>query len=286
MIGRWRGGSRGPSGAPRNGGRLRSSRALFAVIFAVLLTTAGTACHRGPRQLRPVVNPEFANLSKEQIFQRGEDFYGRRKWTRARTWYQNVYENYPSDPLGRRSLLRIADTYFMQGDPVNLVEAQYKYRDFINRYPGSDKADYAMLQIAMVSYKQMDKPERDQQKTREAVEKFNDMLRAYPHSPLRPEAETRLQDVLDHLARHEHVIARYYMKRGSYDAAVKRLNYLIDNYHGYREKDAVFFDLAQSLERLGRNGEAKLYYDRVVTEFPRSRMADRARQRLGSLKTG
>ena len=100
-----------------------------------------------------------------------EELYKTEKYPRARTYYSHVYENYPNDPLGRRSLLRVADTFFKQGDPVNLVEAQYKYRDFINRYPGSEFADYAMLQIANVSFEQMEKPDRDQTKTKEAVQK-------------------------------------------------------------------------------------------------------------------
>jgi outer membrane protein assembly factor BamD len=242
------------------------------------------ACHRGPRQIRPVVDPEFLNLTKEEIFNRAEDFYGRRKWQRARTHYAHVYENYPNDPLGRRSLLRVADTFFQQGDPVSLVEAQYKYRDFLNRFPGSESADYAMLQIAMVSYKQMEKPDRDQQKTREAVEKFNDMIRTFPRSPLRPEADKRLQDALDRLARHEHVVAAFYIKRKSWNAAVQRLNYLIDTYPNYTDRDRAFFDLGISLAALGRNGEARLYFERVVSEFPQSEYADRARRRLDDLK--
>ncbi len=259
---------------------MRSSRRIVFTVVAALLALAAAEGCRHHSQYRPTVNPEFANLSKEQAFQRAEDFYAQKKWLRARSYYQHVYENYPSDPLGRRSLLRIADTYYMQGDPVNLVEAQYKYRDFINRYPGSDRADYAMLQIAMVSYKQMEKPDRDQQKTREALEKFNDMLRAYPRSPLHAEAETRHQEVLDRLAKHEQIIARYYMKRRSWDAAVRRLNYVVDNYRQFNERDAVFFDLADCLEHLGRKGEARLYYDRLVSEFPKSDFAERARKKL------
>ena len=68
------------------------------------------ACNRGPRSMRPAVEPEFLNQTKEQIFQKGEDFYEKHKWQKARTYYAHIYENYPNDPLGRRSLLRIADT--------------------------------------------------------------------------------------------------------------------------------------------------------------------------------
>jgi outer membrane protein assembly factor BamD len=234
--------------------------------------------------VKAAVDPEFLKLTKEQLYEKGEQLFAKHRWQRARTYYSYVYENYPNDPLGRRALLRVADTFYSQSDPVNLVEAQYKYRDFINRYPGSDRGDYAMLQIAMVSFKQMEKPDRDQAKTREALEKFNDMLRAYPHSALKPEAETRLQDVLDRLARHEHVVARYYIKRHSYDAAVRRLNGLVEQYPNYKEKDAVFFDLGTALSFLGRTPEARLYFERVVSEFPKSDYADRAKKRLGGLK--
>src|SRR5688572_11441969 len=214
-------------------------------MIATLLVVA--ACNRGPRVYRPVVDPELLQLSKEQLFQKGEEQFGRRKWQRARTYFSHLYESFPNDPLGRRSLLRIADAYYEQGDPVNLVEAQYKYRDFINRYPTSEQADYAMLRIGMTAFKQMERPDRDQQKTREAVEKLNDMIRTYPNSALRPEAEARRQEALDRLARHEHLVARFYMKRGSWNAAVQRLNYLIDTYPNYEDRAGSFYDLGTSL---------------------------------------
>ena len=254
--------------------------------FALVIAIAGAlaACHHGPRAPRVLVDPQLLAMSKEQVFQKGEDNFAHKKWAKARTYYSHVYETYPNDPLGRRSLLRIADTYYQQGDPVNLVEAQYKYRDFINRYPTSDQADYALLQIAMCSYKQMERPDRDQAKTREALEKFNDMLRTYPKSPLKGEAEARKQETLDRLAKHEHLVARFYMKRGSWKAAEQRLSYLIDTYPQYNERDGVFYDIAETLAELGRNGEARLYFERVMSEFPKSEYAERAKHRLAGLK--
>lgn len=259
----------------------RRNLALAAVVVMAL-----AACHHGARAPRRVVvvNPEFVNLTKEQVYEKGEALFAKRRWQKARSYYSYVYENFPNDPLGRRALLRVADTFFQQNDPVNLIEAQYKYRDFINRYPTSDRGDYAMLQIAMVSYKQMEKPDRDQQKTKEALEKFNDMIRAYPKSSLRPEADAKLKDVLDRLAKHDHIIARYYIKRHGYNAALQRLNSLVDQYPNYSERDAVFFDLGTSLSGMGRNAEARLYFERVVAEFPNSEYASKARHRLNDLK--
>ena len=264
-----------------SGGHLKLRNTIILLVATLLVASA---CHRGPRRFRPAIDPELLRLTKEQLYQRGEDHFAKKNWQKARTYYTHTYETYPNDVLGRRSLLRIADTYYEQGDPVNLVEAQYKYRDFINRYPTSDQADYATMRIAMCSIKQMEKPDRDQQKTREALEKINDMIRGYPNSPLKAEAETLRLEVLDRLARHEHIIARFYMKRGSWLAASQRLNFLIDEYPNFAARDAVFFDLGQTLARLGRNGEARLYFERVITEFPQSTYAEQARRRLTEIK--
>jgi outer membrane protein assembly factor BamD len=255
-----------------------------SIAGAALILFALSACHHS-QQKRPVVDPELAKLTKEQAYQKGEDQYAKKKYQKARTYFSYVFENFPNDPLGRRALLRVADAYFAQHDPVNLVEAQYKYRDFINRYPGSDRADYAMLQIAMVSYQQMERPDRDQQKTNEALQKFDEMLRAYPKSPLRAEAEKRRQDVLDRLAKHEHLVARFYMKRKQFNAAVLRLNGIVEQYPNYHDKDGVFFDLGTSLASMGRKAEARLYFERVVSEFPKSDYAERAKRKLGTLTT-
>ena len=252
------------------------------ILLAIVALFAG--CNRGPRRYTPVVDPELLNMNKEQIWARAEELFERERWQKARNYYTHLYETYPNEPLGRRSLLRIADTYFEQGDPVNLVEAQYKYRDFINRYPTSEQSDYAMLRIAMTAFRQMEKPDRDQQKTREALDKFNDMIRTHPNSPLKAEAEARRQEVLDRLARHEHIVARFYVKRGSWNSAVQRLNYLIDTYPNYYDRAGAFYDLGTALARLGRGGEARLYFERVVTEFPQSEYAERAKQRLGEIK--
>jgi outer membrane protein assembly factor BamD len=142
-----------------------------------------------------------------------------------------------------------------------------------------------MLQIAMCSYKQMERPDRDQQKTREAFDKFNDALKTFPKSPLRPEMDKRIQDVLDRLAKHDHIIARYYIKRHSFNAAVQRLNGIVELYPNYGERDGVFFDLGTALSGLGRTAEARLYFERVMAEFPRSTYAGKAKQKLGSMKT-
>jgi outer membrane protein assembly factor BamD (BamD/ComL family) len=74
------------------------------------------------------------------------------------------------------------------------------------------------------------------------------------------------------------------MKRGSFNAASLRLNHLIDTYTAYNDRAGAFYDLGTSLIHLGRGGEARLYFERVLTEFPKSEYAEPARKQLSDLK--
>ena len=49
-------------------------------------------------------------------------------------------------------------------------------------------------------------------------------------------------------------------------------------------RDAVFYDLGTALAGLGRKAEARLYFERVISEFPKSEWADKAKKRLDQMK--
>ncbi len=266
-----------------NGGALKVRFTILIAFLAVVALLIAGGCSHKNKAYQPKINPEFLDLSKDQIFEKGGALYENRKWRKAREYFTHVYENYPNDPLARRSLLRIADTYFKEGGPVNLVEAQYKYRDFINRYPGSEQADYAMLQIANVSFEQMEKPDRDQTKTREAIQKYKEMIEMYPNSAHRGEAEDHMRRAYDSLAWHEHDVARFYLRRQDFAATLPRLELVLRDYPDYSRRSQVYLDYAVALAGVARVPEARLYFERVVTEYPKSDQAKEAKKRLEKL---
>lgn len=254
---------------------------VISLLCALAIVVAG--CRSKNEVYQPKVNPEFLSLSKEEIFAKGEELYSRDKWARCREYYSYVYENFPNDPLARRSLLRIADAYQKQGREVDLVEAQYKYRDFINRFPSSELADYATIQIANVSFLQMEKPDRDQTRTKEAIQKYKEMLTLYPASQYRGEAEANLRKAYDNLAQHEQSVARFYMKRSDFTAALPRLEGVLRDFPEYSKRGDLYYDLGVALAGLGRAPEARLYLERVVNEFPEGEAAAESKKMLEKL---
>ena len=88
----------------------------------------------------------------------------------------------PNSTIGRESLLLAADTYYLQGNNANYIQAEAKYRDFLNRFPTSEQSAYVQFQIANSLAKRMERPDRDQAVTRKALEAYQDLIRLYPTS--------------------------------------------------------------------------------------------------------
>ena len=69
------------------------------------------------------------------------------------------------------------------------------------------------------------------------------------------------------------------------DEAIRRYSAIVEKYPDYADRPGVFYDLGTALSGLGRKAEARLYYERVISEFPKSDYATQARRRLDQMKT-
>ena len=225
------------------------------------------------------VTQELLSRSKEELFEKGKDLVERKKYEQGRKYLTFVFETYPNDPLGREALMLVADSYFKQGGTSGYTEARFRYRDYLNRYPGADRRDYARYQFALTYDKETERPDRDQTATREAITQYRSLIREYPTSGFSGAARERLRVLTDLLAEHEFAVGYFYMRKGAPAAALSRFTELEQRFPDYGGRDKLFFYSARVLESLGRTEEADRYYSRVVSEFPESEYAPKARGR-------
>ena len=119
---------------------------------------------------------------------------------------QTLINTYPDSEYLAKAKLAIADSYYKESGTSNLALAVSGYKDFIVFFPFLPEATYAQMQVAMVHYKQMDKPDRDRTHALAAEEEFQVFLQKYPSDPLAPEATQHLREVQEVLAEGEYRI--------------------------------------------------------------------------------
>ena len=238
--------------------------------LAMAALSAGCASSpKGPDK----VTQELLSTPKEELFAKGKALVEKKRYDQGRKYLSFVFETYPNDPLGREALLLVADSYFKEGGTTGYTEARFRYRDYLNRYPGAPRRDYARYQFALCSDKEAEKADRDQTSTKEAIEQYRALIREYPDTAYAGAANARLRQLMDLLAEHEFAVGYFYFRKGATGAALARFIYIEQRFTDYTQLDKLYYYEATCLTRLGRAEEAALYRSKLLEGYPKSQWA-------------
>jgi outer membrane protein assembly factor BamD len=238
-------------------------RILPLLALAGLMLTGAGCKSRAPED--PILR-----LSAQESIALGKQLLAQEKYDKARPYFSHAFEVEPNSAIGREALLMAADTYYLQGGTANYIQAEAKYRDFLNRFPTSDQSAYVQFQIANSLAKRMEKPDRDQNSTRKALEAYQDLIRLYPTSEYAPQAQTQMQAVLVNLAEHELTVAQFYSRFGVPMAAIERYEYVLQTYPQYKERDKVMYDLGRAYLSIHKTDQAAATFEQLRKQYPQS----------------
>ena len=169
----------------------------------------------------------------------------------------------------------------MQKTASSYTEARYRYRDYLNRYPGAPRRDYARYQFAFCYDKEHEKPDRDQTATREAIDQYRALIREFPDSGYAGAGRERIRQLTDLLAEHDFAIGYFYLRKGSTVSALGRFTLIEERYPDYGAKPKLYYYEGIAHRKLGRKDEADRYFGRILEEFPDSEYARKARSKMG-----
>lgn len=239
-------------------------RHTLVCIGAAVMLLAVACGGRGPE------DDPILRLSAEESLARGKELLEQEKYSDARPYLLHAFEVEPNSVAGRAALLLAADSFYLDGGQENYVRAESRYRDFLNRFPTSDRADYAQFQIANSLAQRAEPPDRDQTVTRQATEAYQDLLRLFPTSEHVEGAEKGLIEMRNRLAAHEWVVGHFYFRFGMFGAAASRFEYLLERYPEYPEIDRVLFYLGRARLQNQEPTEARDVFRRLREEYPDS----------------
>jgi len=249
------------------------------LVCAAMLLLLGTVVP-GCGKKKEITPTAFASARVQ--YERGIDLLAQGKLRQARTALQEVSYNAEDDRREIEPLVRIgqADATFYQKNVLALIDARNLYADFVTLFGDHTQAPYAQFQAGICSLNQVAAPSKDQTETHQAVNDLREVENRYPGSVF-ADAARRMRAVAEsNLAEHEFTVGRFYLRRKKYLAAADRFRGILQNYPHFDEVDKVYLYLGQALLRSNNESEARVYLDKLVTDYPNGRYAEEARKAL------
>jgi outer membrane protein assembly factor BamD len=262
------------------GSRLRTvfpvhAAAISAVALVFLLLALGvsiSACGGGVPRI-----PD----TPEAILVKGDEYFQKEKYFQAQEIYKAFLSRFPGHDRSDYAQFMLAESYFgKQEYPLAAVE----YQILMSNYGYSEYVDDALYKVGLCYFYESPKSQRDQQKARDALSRFNQFLQTYPDSPLVPEVNEKIKLIHEKLAKKAFDNGYHYFRREKLKAAIIYFDKVIDNYPNNEYWARSVYFKARALEERGETEEAIRHYA-IVLSYPEdlSYKGD-ARRRLERLR--
>ena len=180
-------------------------------------------------------------------------------------YYEKLGARYPFGRYAMQAQLDVAYAYYRAEKPEEAIAAADR---FIKLYPKNPFVDYAYYLKGIVNYNRSvgfldryiptDPSQRDPGAALDSFQDFAELVRLFPDSKYAVDARQRMLFLRNNLAKYEIHVARYYVKRGAYLAAVERCNYVIQH---YQRTSAVKSALEVMIDAYQRLGKEELAHD-------------------------
>ncbi len=200
----------------------------FALAFAVALA----GCSSNEETENPT-----ADMGERMLYDRASSKLKASQYDAAIQLLQAIESNYPFGRYAEQAQLELIYAYYQNFEP-DLATASADR--FIRLHPQHANVDYAYYMKGLAAYTKSssfagrffptDSAKRDPGAARESFAHFSQLLARYPDSQYAADAEKRMINLRNILARYEINVASYYFERGAYLAAANRGRFVVENF--------------------------------------------------------
>lgn len=222
------------------------------VLFLFLTSLAFVSCSGNKGQIRKPEEIPPLKILYDAAFKTYQDG----DWGKAVDLFKKVETKYSFTDWAPRATLMIIYIYYEAGEYVETLEYIKKYKS-INQ--GSKYSEYVDYITGLVFYEQISIPSRDQSYAMKSLELFNELLKNYPNTIYRQDIILKIDLIKEQLAGKEMYLARYYMKKEKWIAAIKRLKIILDDYPNTNYTIETLHRLVEIYYKLGNLKESKKY---------------------------
>ena len=220
---------------------------------------------------------ETAGWSANKLYTEAKEAMNDGSYDKAIKFYEKLESRYPYGRFAQQAQIDIAYAYWKSGEPASAIAACDR---FIKLHPDHPNVDYVYYLKGLIGFNEdlgllgfvsnQDPTERDPKSARAAFDAFKELATRLPDSKYTPDAVARMKYLVNALASQEVHVARYYMKRGAYLAAVNRSQFALKNYPDAPAIEEALFIMVKAYDQLGLN-DLRDDAERVMKKnFPKS----------------
>ncbi len=227
-------------------GHRRSSRTLALILLCV----AVAGCNHSRK--------DDTNATATSIYTRAHKQILDGTYEQAAKSYESLEARFPFSNEARQGRLDIMYAYYRAHQKEQAIDAA---DTFIRENPTHPRVDYAYYIKGLVYFERspnafekmfdVDMSQRPPGDARKSFEAFFRLVQLFPQSEYAPDARQRMVYLRNRLAEYEIHVARYYVARGAYVAALNRCKSVLELYDGSpSERDALVIS-SESYRKLG-----------------------------------
>ncbi|MFH0992309.1 MAG: outer membrane protein assembly factor BamD [bacterium] len=163
--------------------------------------------------------------------------------------------------------------YYMgecQASREDWLLAAYEYETLVRSLPTSEFVARARYKIALCYYKRSPKSVLDQNDTKKAIDEFQSFIEYHPSDSLVKDAENKIKELVNKLAKKEFESGVIYMRMQYYKSAINSFDYVLEKYYDTQYADQAQLKKAEALLLRQRAAEAKKEIEKFFLKYPSS----------------
>lgn len=248
---------------------MRRSLALIAFLFL-----AGCAIFGDPTEI-----DETKGWSVQRLNAEAEISMKDRDYDKAIKYYETLQSRYPHGRYALQAEMQVAYAYYKKGEAASAIAAADR---FIKLHPHHPNVDYIYYLKGLATFNErgivekmtaQEISDRDPKSLRESFASFKELVTRFPNSRYAKDATLRMGYLVNTLAAHEMHVARYYMKREAYVAAVNRCKFVIETYPQTPSVEEALVVMTSAYDLLGLDDLKQDTLRVLKTNYPDSRFS-------------
>jgi len=203
-------------------------------------------------------NNAVQEIGAEQLYEESREHLLNNNFAGAIISLQGLVIRYPFSPSARQAQLDLIYAYYRSSHPEAALDVA---ETFTRENPRLPEVAYCLYMIGLINFDRepnfierifrVDITERPPKESQRSFDAFQQLIGLYPDSRWVEDARQRMIYLRNRLATYENHVARYYLERGAFVAAINRAKFSLEHYPGAPELQDTLMLMVESYEARG-----------------------------------